>query len=175
MAKGPAKLKQLHRSVHCDVQPVNLSMRTILIASILSLSALGCGESFEIADQPLQGQVGGASWSFVKGDTNAFLSDEDGYFATLFAEDYEACGFSQGAGNSLILSIPTAKGDYDLGFQRNMTFVVDEDGGPQNLVATEGRIVVDEITATTITGGIHARFDSDNEIDGTFTVSICSE
>jgi hypothetical protein len=150
-------------------------MRKFLSATILSFIALGCGDSFEITEQPLQGQVGGESWSFVKGDTNAFLSDDDGYFATLFAADYEACGFSQAGGNRLILSIPTETGDYDLSLQRNMTFVVDDDDGPQNLVATEGRIVVDEVTATTITGGIHARFNGDNEIDGTFTVSVCED
>tara|TARA_R110002096_G_scaffold401386_6_gene598319 strand:+ start:59894 stop:60349 length:456 start_codon:yes stop_codon:yes gene_type:complete len=151
-------------------------MRILLSATILSFTAFGCGDSFEITDQPLQGQVGGASWSFVTGDTNAFLSDEDGYFATLFAADYETCGFSQAAGNSVILSIPTETGDYDLSLRRNMTFVVDDDDdGPQNLVATDGRIVVDEITATTITGGIHARFDGDNEIDGMFSVSVCPD
>jgi len=150
-------------------------MRNFLSAIVLSVAALGCGESFEISDQPLQGQVGGESWSFLKGDTSVFLSDSDGYFARLYAEDFEACGFSQATGNRLILSIPTEIGDYDLGLQRNMTFVVEEEDGPLNLIATEGRIIVDEITATTITGGIHARFDGDNEIDGNFTVTICSD
>ena len=150
-------------------------MRTYLSAILVAAATLGCGDSFEVSDQPLQGRVGGESWSFVKGDTNAFLSDDEGFFATLFAIDYEACGFSQAAGNSLILSIPTEAGDYNLSLQRNMTFVVDDDDSPLNLVATEGRIVVDEVTATTITGGIHARFDGDNEIDGTFIISICSD
>lgn len=150
-------------------------MRYFLSTILLSLAMIGCGESFEISDQPLQGQVGGESWSFVKGDTNAFLSDEDGFFATLFAAEYEACGFSQSTGNSLILTIPTKVGDYDLNLQRNMTFVVDGGNGRENLVATEGRIVIDEISATTITGGIYARFNGDNEIDGAFTVEICPD
>ena len=151
-------------------------MKNLICALSLSLVAAACGsDSFEISEQTLQGEVGGQPWTFVAGDTSAFLSDEETFFAALYAEDFEACGFSQPSGNSLIISIPTAPGDYELSLQRNMTFVVETGSGPDNLIATEGRIVVDEVTATTVTGGIHARYDGDNEIDGTFTVEICPE
>jgi hypothetical protein len=138
--------------------------------------AAACGgDSFEISQQTLQGEVGGQSWNFVAGDTSAFLSDEDGFFAALYAESFEACGFSQPEGNSVLMSIPTSAGDYDLSLSRSMTFVVESESGPENLIATSGRIVVDEVTATTITGGIHARYDGSNEIDGNFTITICAE
>jgi hypothetical protein len=52
-----------------------------------------------------------------------------------------------------------------------MTFVVGED----NLIATEGVIAVDTVTATTINGGIHAVYDGDNEVDGTFELTICPD
>lgn len=144
--------------------------------ALLGLFGFACaGDSFEITDQPLQGQVGGQPWAFVKGETNAFLSDADGFFASLYAADFDACGFSQASGNSLILSIPTEPGDYELNLQRNMTFVVEDESGPQNLIAFDGRIVVDEVSATTIRGGIHARFDGDNEVDGNFAVTVCPQ
>lgn len=151
-------------------------MNKLICVVSLSLLAAACGgDSFDITDQTLQGQVGGQSWTLVAGDTSAFLSDDESFFASLYAEDFEACGFSQPTGNSLILSIPTSPGDYELSLQRNMTFVVDSEAGPDNLIATEGLIVVDEVTPTTITGGVHARYDGSNEIDGNFTVTICTE
>jgi hypothetical protein len=150
-------------------------MKTLLSLTSALACAAACGDSFEVSDQPLQGEVGGMAWSFVAGETDSFLSDEDKFFASLYATEFEACAFGRPDGNSLILSIPTAPGDYELSLQRTMTFVVDEEDGPNNLIATEGLIVVDEITATTITGGVHARFDGDNEVDGNFSVTICSE
>jgi hypothetical protein len=34
-------------------------------------------------------------------------------------------------------------------------------------------IRIDSITTDTITGGVHARYDGDNEVDGTFSLTIC--
>jgi hypothetical protein len=148
-----------------------------MLFALLSFAAgaAACGDSFEVTDQPLQGEVGGAAWTFVAGETDSFLSDENNFFASLYGSDFEACGVSQATGDHLILSIPTAAGDYDLSLQRTMTFVVDEADGPNNLIATEGLIVVDDVSATTITGGVHARFDGGNEVDGNFTVTICAQ
>ena len=155
---------------------------TCAIAITLSLTA-ACGSDDgdgggAVSDEPLAGRVGGQDWAFVRGQTDAFLSDEQSYFAVLHAEDFETCGFSEPAGNHLILSIPTSPGDYDLSLSLNMTFVVYEDGdggAPNNKVATRGRIIVDEITADTISGGIHGILDGDNDVDGRFAVSICAQ
>jgi hypothetical protein len=44
-----------------------------------------------------------------------------------------------------------------------------------NLIATEGRIVVDSVTATRVTGGLHGIYNDGNEVDGRFDVTICPE
>ncbi len=54
---------------------------------------------------------------------------------------------------------------------RNMTFVVGDD----NKIAIDGTIVVDEVTATNIKGGIVATFDSSNTVNGRFDIPICAE
>ena len=144
-------------------------LRTILLAALVA----GCGSDYSITEQNLTGEVGGTAWTFVEGDTNAFLSDED-FFATLYAEDYEQCGtVSPGAVNHLILNIPKETGEWDRSLSRNMTFVVQETDGTDNLIGTKGLLRVDEVTSTAVTGGIYAKFDGGNEVDGTFTIQIC--
>ena len=144
-------------------------------ALCLSLALGACGESYEISDQQLQGKVGGVAWTFAAGETDSFLSDEEGFFAKLYASPGEPCAFSSPSGNRLLLNVPTAPGDYELSLSRSMTFVVEESDGPLNLIATEGRLIVDEVTATSVTGGIYGRFDGDNVIDGNFTLTVCAE
>jgi len=41
------------------------------------------------------------------------------------------------------------------------------------VAATSGALVVDSVTATTITGGARFSYDADNAIDGQFVVTIC--
>jgi hypothetical protein len=149
------------------------SMKPWCIAMILTAAALaGCGEDVTVTEQPLSGMVGGQQWTFQKGDTNAFLSDADGFFASLYAEDFAACGFGAPSPPMLLISVPTEIGEYGFSLSRNMTFVP---SSGENLVATEGVIVVEEITADTIYGGLHGIFDGDNEVDGTFALTICAE
>ncbi len=131
------------------------------------------GSSTEIADTPLTGSVAGAAWTFVAGHTNAFLSEgEPDFFAALYPAAFTACGFSEPDGNHLIVSIPKTVGEYEMGTQRNMTYVV---GPGENLVTFEGRIVVEEVTATTVKGGLVSSYDADNEVSGRFEVTICAE
>ena len=52
-----------------------------------------------------------------------------------------------------------------------MTFVQ----GSNNLVATNGQIVVDEVTATRVRGGLSGYFDGDNEVSGQFDIAICAD
>jgi hypothetical protein len=144
-----------------------------LVIALTATIACGCGSDYEITEQPLAGTIGGAAWTFFEGDTNAFLSDGDTYFASLYAADFEPCGFGQPSGNSLILNLPKETGEWDLSLSRNMTFVVEGTDGTENLIGTEGVIRIDSITTDTITGGVHARYDGDNEVDGTFSLTIC--
>ncbi len=153
-----------------------MNTTTNALLAVLLVALCGCGgDTYEITEQPLQGKVGGADWSFVFGETNFFLSDENDYVVALHGSAGAACGVSGLTGNKLLLSFPTSPGDYDLSYQRSMTFVVYEEDGIDNLAATDGRIIIDEITATTITGGVYGTFDGDNVIDGNFTATICTE
>jgi hypothetical protein len=76
----------------------------------------------------------------------------------------------------LILSVPRTPGTHALGFDLNATFVIE---GPrqtlENLVATRGRIVVDEVTATRVTGGAYIEFDAANSVNGQFEIAICPD
>ena len=156
-------------------------MRNTLFAAALlaSLSfAAGCAtddgdtSSTEISSSPVTGMVGGQAWTFQAGHTDAFLSEgDDDFFATLFPSTFTTCGFSEPSGNHLILSIPKTVGDYPMSLSRNMTFVV----GSDNKIAIDGHIVVTEVTATKLKGGIAAKFDSQNEINGTFEIPICAD
>lgn len=147
--------------------------RFLLIATLpLALNACGGGGNWEVTDQPLQGMIGGASWTFRSGETDSFLSDETDFFASLYSEDYEACGYSWPEGAKMLASVPLEPGEYDFGWSRNVTFVT---GPGENLISLDGGIVIDEVTATTVSGGMVAEFDNDNYVDGNFTLTICEE
>lgn len=45
-----------------------------------------------------------------------------------------------GAENLLLVQVPNSVGEYEFSFSQNMTFVV---GSSNNLIATEGRLMVD--------------------------------
>ena len=143
----------------------------------LSLAACATDDSESMSTKPVDstpvaGMVGGQTWTFAAGHTDAFLSEgEDTFFATLFPTQFTTCGFSEPSGNHLIVSIPKVVGDYPMSLSRNMTFVV----GNDNKIAIDGHIVVTEVTATKLKGGIVAKFDDQNEINGTFEIPICAD
>lgn len=129
------------------------------------------GGAREISEESLAGLVAGEPWSFVEGHTSAFLSEgEDDFFAILVSEAFETCGFGEPSGDKLIVSIPKEPGAYNFSLSLNMTFVQ----GSSNLVATDGQIVVDEVTATRVRGGLTGYFDGDNEVSGQFDIAICA-
>jgi hypothetical protein len=149
-------------------------MRRILLVAMLAACGGGGGDDDgdDIPATTLAGTVGGEPWTFVAGDTDAFLSEgEDDFFALLYAGPFTPCGFDAPSGNHLIVSVPKEPGEYPLSLSLNMTFVV---GESDNLVATDGVIVVDEVTDTTIRGGLLASFDADNEVAGQFDLTICN-
>jgi len=148
-------------------------------ALLLSAALVGCatddGDSMsttEIQSSPVTGMVGGKAWTFQAGHTDAFLSEgDDDFFATLFPATFTACGFSEPAGDHLIIAVPKTVGDYPMSLARNMTFVV----GSDNKIAIDGHIEVTEVTATKLKGGIAAKFDAQNSINGTFELTICAD
>ncbi len=151
------------------------TLTTLLTVSMMAL--VGCASddegSKEISTEMLAGEVGGQAWTFKAGHTSAFLSEgEDDFFASLYPAEFTTCGFSEPGGDHLIVAIPKTPGEYEMGLGRGMTFVV---GDSQNLIVTSGRIVVDEVTATSVKGGLVASYDGANEVNGRFEATICPE
>jgi uncharacterized lipoprotein YajG len=144
----------------------------VLVALLGSLSLAACATDDSGSSSTTPPDSTPVAGMIVAGDTDAFLSkDQDTFFATLYPAQFTTCGFSQPSGDHLIVSIPKVVGDYPMSLSRNMTFVV----GNDNKIAIDGHIVVTEVTATKIKGGIVSKFDSQNEVNGSFEIPICAE
>jgi hypothetical protein len=148
---------------------------TNLLACLLFGGACGGsgGGSQAIASGPLAGKVGGQPWSLVSGETDAFLSmGNSDFFTTLYTESVATCtgaGFSV-TSNQLIIEVPMAPGDYT----QAMTFVDNSQAPVRNLITT-GHVVVDQVTATTVTGGAFAKVDANNTVSGQFQATVCAQ
>ena len=155
-------------------------MRTWLLgAFVLSLSACGGDSdgdegSTQIASGNLTGKVGGMSWTLASAQTDAFLSDSDGFWVDLYSEPVASCD-AFGSGNSLILTVPTKVGSYPLSISLNGTFVVDAAGTTDNLIATQGLLRVDEVTSAMVRGGLSMTYDGDNAVSGDFAAVVCTD
>ena len=126
----------------------------------------------------MSGKVGGQPWTLVSGETHAFLSmGKAQFFTTMYMESVTPCtgaGFSVTT-NQLIMNIPMTPGDYNLSLDLSQTFVVDPGGSDQNDIAISGRIVVDQVTATMVSGGANIQFDADNSVSGQFQATVCAQ
>jgi hypothetical protein len=144
-------------------------------AVAIAMALAGCAGSDDgggdPADTPLAGKIGGATWSFQVGATDAFLSEDGDFFAALYATTYTPCTGPEPTGPHLLMAVPKQPGEYDLSLMRNVTFAVDND----NLISLSGRIVVDTVSATTVTGAVKTRRDDGNSVDGRFTLTVCPD
>jgi hypothetical protein len=151
--------------------------RVLLLAALLvAAGAAGCGGSVEIAMTPLAGTIGGVPWTLASAESSAFLSDgSPTFFVTAYGQSLAACvgAASSATGNELILNVPKTKGDYVLSLSLTQTFYVRSTGS--NLVSAAGRMRVDQVTDTLISGGAHFAFDGDNEVNGVFTATVCAQ
>jgi hypothetical protein len=148
---------------------------------VLSLTLSGCGgddgdESLTIASHELSGKIDGQSWTIAHAETDPFFDDDTKLWVDLYGQPTtEACGFTHPDGSKLILTVPRQPGQYALSLQRNGTFVIETPSGTDNLVGTEGSLRVDEVTSTTLRGGVAIEFDADNSVSGVFEATICTE
>jgi hypothetical protein len=142
----------------------------------LALALAGCSASSDsepIVTTPLAGKVGGQSWTFQIGATDAFLSRGDGDFvAVLHATSYTPCSTSEPTGPHLLVSVPKQPGVYPLSLMRNVTFVVNDS---DNLISLDGEVEVHQVTATTVTAGLRTRRDDGNDVNGQFQLTVCPE
>src|SRR3569833_2386478 len=128
----------------------------MMVVAWMGLAACSA-DSVDVSSETLAGSINGEPFTFVAGETNAFLSEgDDSFFSDLYGAPYTACGFSQPMGSHVIASVPKQPGDYTLSLQRNMTFTyTDGNGEIQNLIGTRGRLIVDEVTTTSVSGRLH--------------------
>ncbi|HWA78543.1 MAG TPA: hypothetical protein VG937_39680 [Polyangiaceae bacterium] len=154
------------------------------LAFLATCWASGCGSDSKdndadalkipIASSPLAGTIGGEAWAFDHAETESALSDEETFFLTFYAEPATACEpFFQSTRNQLIVIVPKAPGDYAINFDHAATFVVDPGGENRNLVSFNGHLVVDEVTATSVLGGIAVEYNAANHVNGRFEATIC--
>ena len=132
------------------------------------------GPQTTIATSPLSGVIGGQPWSLGSAETDEVLSDEETFVLTVYGEPSSGCDpFFQPTKNELILITPKVPGDYAISLARAATFVVDPGGANDNLIALSGRLVIDEVTATSLRGGIAVEYNASNHVNGQFEATIC--
>lgn len=154
-------------------------MSRIALALVLALAACNGGDDGEfdfgsIPSGPLEGTIGGEAWTFSSGHTDSFLDDESDFFGIFYSQDNIGCDdWSVDAGNNLIGAVPTAPGEYEFSLSQNVTFYVD--ATQENLVATDGGIVVDSVEGGVVRGAMFATYDEDNEVGGEFELVICED
>jgi hypothetical protein len=143
------------------------------LAGILACWAGACdgGSGYDIPSVPLSGKIGGQPWIVATAKTTSFLSSAEQFAVTMYADSFPACTGSPSGGNELLVDLPTQPSDTSLSPSMSATFYVAD--GNQSLVVTEGRVKVDAITAAAITGGLSIQLDGDNNVSGTFQVTIC--
>jgi hypothetical protein len=140
---------------------------------VVIVAAAGCGSSGDVAisTQPLSGMVGGQAWTFGTGETDSFLSTATSLYVNLYAGSFTTCSLAEPSDASIVtMQMPATPGSYTLSLQRNVTFFIPPS---DNFVATSGRLQIDSVTATTISGGLKATYNSANSIDGQFQATIC--
>lgn len=147
----------------------------------LVLVLVGCGGDdsdddgggTSIASGPLTGKVGGAPWTVATAQADASFTDDSGFWVDLYAEQLASCSDS-GSGNSVILTVPRQVGTHRMSFDLTGTFFIPNQAtGGDNLIATNGTIRVDEITATSVRGGVTMTYDANNTVSGEFDATIC--
>jgi hypothetical protein len=69
------------------------------------------------------------------------------------------------------MMMPKTPGTYTVSLGMNATLY--SASASFNAVATRGVLVIDSVTATTISGGLHITYNSDNTVDGLFQAAIC--
>ncbi len=153
----------------------------VAVCGLGAVFASGCSDSGDssgpsnavISSQTLSGRIGGQSWTLGTAESDSFLSTSDEYFVDMYSETFPACqtGAATSDSNHFIADLPTAVGSYNLGMSQTVTFYVAATS--ENLVAIDGRIQIDSISGTTISGGLKVTFNADNVLDGQFQASIC--
>ncbi len=102
------------------------------------------------------------------------------FVATLFASAGAECSGSSPASPALAVLVPLQPGEYAVdssGSRVNFpsTGDVNLPTGMSKIspAATSGHLTIDTVTDTAMTGRLRASFDSDNDVEGRFELTVC--
>lgn len=135
------------------------------------------GQIEEIKTTVLDGVIKGDAWTFMSGRAK-IDQFRPGRLVLDFWETSEGdpCNvFFPTSSRKLITSVPKKVGSYDFGNEMNVTFSYQSaTEGSANLIATNGRLVVDEVTADSVSGRVVALYDDKNSVNGAFSIPLCN-
>lgn len=135
----------------------------------------------DYATTTLSGTIAGTAWTFYKGQVKVPTSSSGLYWYRWTSDNISnACSstYTGTSSNPFILDSSVdapAVGEEELCFASGCSTntVTFYDGSTNNIIYT-GKIKIDNVTTTEVTGKMYAKgSDSDNEINGTFSLSRC--
>ena len=128
----------------------------------------------------LSGTMAGVAWTFYKGRVTVPTSSSGKYYYNMTSDNISnACSstYTGTSSNPYILAgrdDAPAVGEEELCFSSGCSKTVTFYDGYMNYIITTGKIKIDTVNTTEVTGKMYAKgSDSDNEINGTFTLSRC--
>ncbi len=156
-----------------------MKMKLLTLFALL-VFALACGdddEESEFADLDLggdavSGALNGEDWTFVEGETNAFLSEDDSYYVELYPASIEPCGTSGGGTPFVTFQAPHEPGEYEEHIGLSYDEGTDTD---EAHFGSPGTVTVDEVTDTAVYGQIDFDYDEDHVLSGHFGAHICPD
>ena len=128
----------------------------------------------------LSGTMAGTAWTFYKGRVKVPTSSSGKYYYNMTSDNISnACSstYTGTSSNPYILAgrdDAPAVGEEELCFTSGCSKTLTFYDGSMNYIIATGKIKIDTATTTEVTGKMYAKgSDSDNEINGTFTLSRC--
>ena len=126
----------------------------------------------------LAGKIAGVSWTF---DTGRIVvpSSGSGYSYPMTSDNLSNECSSTYTGSSSQPTIEYSRseapsvGEEELCFSSGCSKTLTFYDGSMNYIITTGKIKIDTVTTTEVTGKMYAKYGSDHEINGTFTLSRC--
>ena len=161
----------------------------IVMAYIQKISVLFCllgfacfggssSKTFSTSDiktQLPQGKMSGTEWTMVDAMVRVDSFESDQLSVNLYPSDIEDCGFGVSSeGGEIIFSVPRMEGEYPflLDFSSKSQTATFVPAPGENVISTEGLIVIEHLSESEVTMGIVAQAGN-SKVNGRFTATIC--